>query len=227
MKDLYGKICIFISVMTLFVSCGPRGVISRGDLSKIYADMFVRDQWIKENSDYRTEADTCLVYESIFEKYGYSSEEYNKSIAYYMKDPDRFARILRKTNQILDKRIKELRRQKEIATSLMVKKQNMERYKTDYDTFYDRLHCPDSVERGDSMVYYLDTNVLHFEYNPELFFDTLYVGPSLIFPSDTTGLPKDSVVVDTLKEEKAIKVKKINKDLMMSNLSGKEATLIN
>ena len=80
-------------------------MIPRKKLAKIYADMFMADQWIQQNYTVSKVADTSQVYEAIFEDYGYSSDDYRKSVAYYIQDPDRFARILRQTVSILDERI--------------------------------------------------------------------------------------------------------------------------
>ena len=91
--------------MILVPSCkreGPR-VIPRSKLAKIYAEMFVTDQWIQSKPALRTIADTSLVYEPILERYGYDSEDYQYSIDRYMDDPERFSRILRSTAEILDK----------------------------------------------------------------------------------------------------------------------------
>ena len=55
-------------------SCGNREhIISRGDMARIYADMYLMDQWIMEHSENRRAADTSLVYNPIFEKYGYDN----------------------------------------------------------------------------------------------------------------------------------------------------------
>ena len=102
--------------MMLAASCRKDGaeVIPRGKLSKIYAEMLVTDQWIITTPGVRLIADTTLVYEPILQKYGYDSDDYRKSIDYYMNDPERFARIFRTTAEIIDNQIAELRREQAV-----------------------------------------------------------------------------------------------------------------
>ena len=122
--------------MILAPSCrreGPR-VIPRSKLAKIYAEMFVTDQWVQSKPGLRTIADTSLVYEPILEKYGFDSEDYQYSIDHYMDDPERFSRILRSTAEILDKEIKALqKKQAELSATLS-------KLETVWDTFnvYDK-----------------------------------------------------------------------------------------
>ncbi len=118
MRALFLKYLPVPLALLLVFSCGDRDgrVIPRNKMSEIYADMFVADQWLIQNYKASRVADTAFVYEAVFRKYGYDSDDYRKSVAYYMEDPDRFARILRKTSSILDERIAdgkaELREQK-------------------------------------------------------------------------------------------------------------------
>lgn len=106
-------ICGIALVLSL-IGCnkGPR-VIPRGKMARIYAEMFVTDQWINITPSVKRIADTSLVYEPILEKYGYTSEDYRRSVDVYMNDPERFSRILRTTVGILDKEISGLKELKE------------------------------------------------------------------------------------------------------------------
>lgn len=72
-------------------------------MTKIYSEMFLTDQWIRNNKPRGLVPDTVLVYEPIFEKHGYTTDDYLRSVEYYMHDPERFARILRNTYRLLDK----------------------------------------------------------------------------------------------------------------------------
>ena len=89
-------------------SCSRDGrVIPKKKMAEIYADMFVADQWIGQNYKASRVADTSLFYESVLQRYGYTSEDYRKSVGHYMADPDRFARILRRTVLVLEDRMEE------------------------------------------------------------------------------------------------------------------------
>lgn len=99
------------------VSCrGPR-VIPKDDLTDIYYDMFLLDQQVREDNDLRKQADTTLVYEAVFNKYGYDTDDYLHTLNQYLKDPERFARVLEDVSKrfqdqvsVLDKEIERLDR---------------------------------------------------------------------------------------------------------------------
>ena len=116
------RICLYVMLAVAFmlVSCSGRDgkVIPRSVMTKIYADMFIADQLINADRVARNMADTSFVYEPIFEKYGYTSDDYRASMAYYINDPDRFARILRESAVLIEKDIKELKKEKARLESL-------------------------------------------------------------------------------------------------------------
>ena len=77
MNRLPGYALAAVALFLLLFSCGRgRRMISPTDMSKIYADMLVMDQWLRINAEGR-KADTTLVYEPIFNKYGYTLDDYN------------------------------------------------------------------------------------------------------------------------------------------------------
>lgn len=202
MKRYLRHILILIAaVLILAPSCrkdGPR-VIPRSKLAKIYAEMFVTDQWIQSKPGLRTIADTSLVYEPILQKYGYDSEDYQHSVDHYMDDPERFSRILRSTAEILDKEIKALRkRQAEIKLQEAVEKE-IAKFEINMFQFYDELISEDGL-RGwsDSLDVVWDTtfNAYRFRRMPRT--DTIYEGPRMIV--------KDTVVVDSLAVADSLKV---------------------
>ena len=98
-------------------SCGRDGkVIPRSKLSRIYAEMFLADAWLNTAPmDARERADTMAFYEPIFEKYGYTVEDYWASVSYYLQDPDRFSRILNKSNAMLETEFNALEKQRQAA----------------------------------------------------------------------------------------------------------------
>ena len=194
MRKVFLHISALATVLLLCLACsGDRAtVIPRGKLAKIYADMLVTDQWAQSESHLRYTADTSLVYEPIFQKYGYDTDDYIKSVEYYMNDPERFSRILRHTTEILDKRIehlhmlkKELRRQEEINT-----------FVTDFNIgeFYPYLLEEPYVHYYDSLSVEADScNV--YRIVPIERADTLYDRLVMIIQTDTVAV--DPVVIDT------------------------------
>lgn len=80
-------------VALLVASCGPRK-IPRGDMENIMADILVQDQQIKLDKKLKIKADTSLVYEGIFEAYGYDTDDFLYSVEYYLGDPSRMEKIM-------------------------------------------------------------------------------------------------------------------------------------
>ena len=96
-------------VLLILSSCqsGPKR-IPRGKMVDIYQEMFLQDEVIRANQDIRKRADTVLVYEGIFEKYGYNTDDYLYSMQYYLRDPDRMAKIMNEVNLRLSKAAREM-----------------------------------------------------------------------------------------------------------------------
>ena len=109
-------LAVLVSAVCL-CSCSRDGkVIPRSKLSRIYAEMFLADAWLNTAPmEARDRADTMAFYEPIFEKYGYTVEDYWASVSYYLQDPDRFSRILNKSNVILETEFNALEKQRQAA----------------------------------------------------------------------------------------------------------------
>lgn len=105
---------IVLTVLLLFLSLGAckrkARVIPENKLADIYAEMFLADQWLSTNYSYKRVADTTLFYEPIFEKYGYNLEDFNESMRHYVKNPDKYAKILKSAGLKLDAQAKRLKK---------------------------------------------------------------------------------------------------------------------
>lgn len=89
-----GLIVLGFAMLSGIVGCGSRAtVIPANRLSDIYADMFLADQWVNRHSSVRPRVDTMLLYDAVFEKYGYSREDYYKSLDHYIDRPEEFQKI--------------------------------------------------------------------------------------------------------------------------------------
>ena len=89
-------------------SRGPK-VIPRSKMEKIYTEMFLADQWLMNNQEAGFKADTTLFYEAIFRKYGYTTEDFTVSKEYYLRDPLRYSRMLKKVALGLDAKARKMR----------------------------------------------------------------------------------------------------------------------
>lgn len=88
-------------------SCGPKR-IPRGDMEKIMARMLIQDQQIKLSRELKRSADTTLVYEGIFQAYGYDTDDFLKSLSYYLGDPSKMEKIMGNVASVLEKEAKEV-----------------------------------------------------------------------------------------------------------------------
>ena len=82
-----------VLVLLAAVACqGPR-VIPKDTLTDIYTDMFLADQMVRDDNVPRVRMDTLLLYEAVFQKYGYDTDDYLYSVQHYLKDPERFGKV--------------------------------------------------------------------------------------------------------------------------------------
>jgi len=80
---------------------GRARVIPKSEMANIFADMMLADEWIRQYPDLRQRADTCLFFEAVFNRYGYSVKDYRKSMDEYIEDPEKLNKIYKKASAIL------------------------------------------------------------------------------------------------------------------------------
>ena len=92
------KILIAVAAVAVCVAACSRGpkVIPHSKMEKIYTDMLMADQWYAYNTKNKIDIETTLFYEPIFRKYGYTTDDFRASVEYYMRDPLRFSRMMKK-----------------------------------------------------------------------------------------------------------------------------------
>ena len=111
MKASVRSSVVLLLVLCCLFSCGKKDkVIPRSTMSDIYAELFISDQWLREQQMEFRIADTCRFYEPIFNKYGYTTLDFRNSANYYLQDPRRFSRILQRASVQLEERAKYLER---------------------------------------------------------------------------------------------------------------------
>lgn len=98
-------IAVILILATLLTSCGKKkGIIPRDVMSEIYYDIYMADQAIKSKFIFKRMADTLMIYEPIFNRYGYTTEDYSRSVEYYLERPAKFEDIFEETKLKLEKR---------------------------------------------------------------------------------------------------------------------------
>ena len=99
-----------VLVLVAVAACqGPR-VIPKSTLTDIYMDMFLADQLVRERNLPSFKMDSLLVYEAVFNKYGYDTDDYLYSVRHYLKDPERFAKLFEEVAKRLEKEVDALDR---------------------------------------------------------------------------------------------------------------------
>lgn len=198
---------LFIAILFLLVSCSDSGekVIPRSKLSKIYAEMLMTDQWINSSGSYRSLADTTLIYEPILNKYGYDSEDYRHTVNVYLEDPERFAKILRTTSEMLDKRYKELDVQKKEMDAAEERAKRRERFRTSFnaENYFPYMHNEPYVKYYDSLAVEIDTLTRAYKINAVEIYDTLYDRIEMIIRTDSLAVADSISCKDTLSLEES------------------------
>ena len=86
---------------------GPR-VIPKDTLTDIFVDMFLADQMVRDENIPPVRMDTLLVYEAVFEKYGYDTDDYLYTLRKSLRDPERFAKVLEEVANRLEVEVEDL-----------------------------------------------------------------------------------------------------------------------
>ena len=111
-----------VLVLLLAVACrGPR-VIPKDTMTDIYTDMFLADQMVRDADIPRAQMDTMLLYEAVFEKYGYDTEDYLYSLRYYLQDPERFGKVFENVSKRLEGEVEALKKIVELRNRIASKR---------------------------------------------------------------------------------------------------------
>ncbi len=220
------RIVLPIAAVALMACAREARVIPVRKMERIYREMFLADQWLADNPDKRTTADTTWFYEPIFEKYGFTLKDYQKSVDYYLNDPKRYAEMigrvsdgLRAESAVLNKKIALEDKARFTADSIA----NARKALPERD-----LHPAVDIFKGsfamDSVCFLKDSAGAY--YLAPVVRDTMFLGPELII-RDTLPVLADSAAVDLDVEQMTESLrrlpevpKRINKSLRL--VSSKE-----
>ena len=104
MRIRSGHICIFLVLFAFLISsCNRAKVIPKRKLVDVYVDLYLADQWLRDNNRERRKADTTLFFDPILREHGYTFEDYDKSLNYYAANPDKLADVLLEATEKLRK----------------------------------------------------------------------------------------------------------------------------
>ena len=201
----------------LLAGCNEKDgkVIPRGTLAEIYAEMLVVDQWIANDMSLKRQADTSFVYAPILEKYGYTPDDYRKSVDHYMHDPERYSRILRTSAEILGERLSELK----IEKARLDRIAGIKVYESDLTPEDFALYLRDSlIMYHDSLTFEADSLKMIYRLIPHETSDTVYEGVAMVIKVDSLSVVADSLAAvdsvavkdSTMKSFKKVELKDVD-----------------
>ncbi len=189
-------------VLAIALSCssGPK-VIPRRDMRRIYEEMFLRDKWLSINKMYGA-ADTTLVYDPIFGKYGYTYEDYYHTVLKYLDAPDKFDKLAGRIHNDIEKKKKAI-----VARNaeLLNEEHRIEEMKAP-ESGFPRYYGKDfSGVRTDTLVFEKDTLkgvdfLSPVPWPPVRSFDTVAVSKSKEWDFFPVDVPAPEMLREKLKE---------------------------
>jgi hypothetical protein len=90
---------VLLVALLLLTGCSGKGIIPPRKMSHILHDMYVLDAQLAVDRDYASKADTTSVYGSVFADYGYSQEDFARSLDYYLQNPVKFKEVFGMTHK--------------------------------------------------------------------------------------------------------------------------------
>ena len=111
-------IVVLAVVLAGLCACGHRNrIIPENKLVRIYHDMFLADQWVRDHPDSRSDVDTTLLFDPIFHRYGYTFEDYDRTVQYYLDRSEQFVKILNRVETQLRKEGESLQQEADRLTA--------------------------------------------------------------------------------------------------------------
>ena len=190
---------VLLGIIPTFFMHRHGRVIPRNKMARIYAEMLLTDQWINDNWVQNRSADTSFVYRPILRRYGYDEKDWRKSVSKYIKDPDRYSRILKKSAAMLEAREKELRFRLDLINAAERLEQETAGYIPERLYWLAGMRNPDNFVE-DGLVFYVDSvGGSEWRFDPYRGYDTLFAGPAWkISLRDSVSVDSLSVDVDSL-----------------------------
>lgn len=191
------KIVFSLTIMVAAViSCDRSArVIPAGKMEKIYREMLLADQWLADNPEKRTMADTTWFYEPIFRKYGFTLNDYQKSVDVYLNDPKRYADMLGRVETDLRKEMNAINAEISLRDRLQHEADSIVRaWKSvkakRFDSFMDVYEHDAMTDR----IGFRKDSLLGWRLVPVIE-DTIYHGPALVIRDTTETACVDSLSV--------------------------------
>lgn len=210
------RILLLVFLAVAAASCRDSRLIPRRTMTEIYMDMALADGYLlSSNVVDRITADTSRVYETVFLKYGYTTEDYLYSQQEYIKDPTRYVRMVKSAVLKVEEEGARLKKLKEAQDKQRDMKEYLKRYAPA------NIFLLDTLRAGDTVFF-------NFDFQKGL--DTAYYGPKMVVWADTVKaveVKTDSVVhtVKSLNTESINKIDSIRERMRNSRNRNKETNV--
>lgn len=208
MRRISCYIAVMLTVCAMALSCGRKArVIPVDKMADICAEMFLADQWIVIGG-LATQSDTHFVYRPIFEKYGYTADDYRLSVQTYLQDPEKYAKVFTKVKDGFNERLVVINKRDSVKTKRdsALRADRLRWEKVPVPVLYKDILVgqfpSDTVCPGpDSLRYTINVPVL----------DTMFFGPKIVLrndgvaegQTDTTGVEAVADTIQVLRENEA------------------------
>ena len=177
-------ILLLLTLLIAF-SCSREGkIIPKGEMADIISEMYVVDQMVSLDKRYNNIGDTSDIYEPIFNKYGYTGEDYRNSVKHYIEKPDKYMQVFKKAKEKLAAR-------QRVLQALIDKRNNSFKgwsLLDSLDVLTGPKAIPNNYYRAMSLLFFKPDSVVH---NSPVF-DSL-----ARYPRVAIQLYKDTIFVDS------------------------------
>ena len=207
--------CVLLVGGLSLSSCTPKGIIPSKDLTDIYYDFYMADAYFesKRTTDL---GDSVMIYVPIIEKHGYTLDDYQTSVDYYLHHTEDLIKILKNTEKKIKDRAayvdaiikaEEEKRNFKFVDSLDFYGSSHFRFNGFYRSLYSLVYKADSVVIDSSPI--IDSTLFDRIENVFFLYDTV---PSLYNRVKLTDkYVLDTLKIDTLKVD-TLKIDKLNVD---------------
>ena len=108
------KRCTLLMILgALLLSSCSSAPIPKKKMMDIYYEMFTIDRLIADTPELRAQTDSMSVYGGILERYGYTVQDYYDAVDHYLKEPEAFARMMKKVQKRINDEIDGLDKERE------------------------------------------------------------------------------------------------------------------
>lgn len=87
------RLFALVAIISATISCGRDDLIPKDKMVEILSEMFLTDQYARENIHRQKMADTSYVYRPIIESFGYTEDDFRRSVNKYIEDPADFGAV--------------------------------------------------------------------------------------------------------------------------------------